>query len=110
MALYLALLGGVLGGVLGGRVVRGRTCSLNCPPPLFADTDGRYDYSGRGNVTLFLQLAKEADLFVIWRFGPCEHRDVLPSDFVVPIPMLGSSNATQSLAQLASPHYPCLPS
>ena len=28
------------------------------------------DYSGRGNVTLFLQLAAEADLFVIWRLGP----------------------------------------
>jgi hypothetical protein len=28
------------------------------------------DYSGRGNVTLFLQLAAEADLFVIWRIGP----------------------------------------
>ena len=25
---------------------------------------------GRGNVTLFLQLAAEADLFVIWRIGP----------------------------------------
>jgi len=28
------------------------------------------DYTGRGNVTLFLQLAAEADLFVIWRIGP----------------------------------------
>ena len=28
------------------------------------------DYSGRGNVTLFLTLAAEADLFVIWRLGP----------------------------------------
>ena len=27
------------------------------------------DYTGRGNVTLFLQLAAEADLFVIWRIG-----------------------------------------
>jgi hypothetical protein len=30
----------------------------------------RPDYSGRGNVTLFLTLAAEADLFVIWRVGP----------------------------------------
>jgi beta-galactosidase GanA len=28
------------------------------------------DYSGRGNVTLFLELAAAADLFVIWRIGP----------------------------------------
>ena len=28
------------------------------------------DYSGRGNVTQFLQLAAEADMFVIWRIGP----------------------------------------
>lgn len=28
------------------------------------------DYSGRGNVTLFLQLAADADMFVIWRLGP----------------------------------------
>ena len=28
------------------------------------------DYSGRGNVTLFLELAARADLFVIWRVGP----------------------------------------
>ena len=33
-------------------------------------TDGKYDYSGRGNVTAFLQAAKDANLFVIWRFGP----------------------------------------
>jgi hypothetical protein len=33
-------------------------------------TDGKYDYTGRGNVTAFLQAAKEANLFVIWRFGP----------------------------------------
>ena len=31
---------------------------------------GTYDYTGRGNVTLFLQAAKDANLFVIWRFGP----------------------------------------
>ena len=30
----------------------------------------RPDYSGRGNVTLFLTLAAEADMFVIWRLGP----------------------------------------
>jgi hypothetical protein len=36
------------------------------------DLDSRAapDYSGRGNVTLFLQLAAQADLFVIWRIGP----------------------------------------
>jgi hypothetical protein len=28
------------------------------------------DYTGRGNVTLFLELAAAADLFVIWRIGP----------------------------------------
>jgi hypothetical protein len=28
------------------------------------------DYTGRGNVTLFLELAAKADLFVIWRIGP----------------------------------------
>eukprot|EP01052_Picozoa_sp_SAG31_P034066 SAG31_NODE_3926_length_3746_cov_1.757609_3_plen_741_part_00 len=33
-------------------------------------TESRYDYSGRGNVTAFLQAAKDANLFVIWRFGP----------------------------------------
>jgi hypothetical protein len=33
-------------------------------------TAGKYDYSGRGNVTQFLQAAKDANLFVIWRFGP----------------------------------------
>ena len=27
------------------------------------------DYTGRGNVTLFLDLAAKADLFVIWRIG-----------------------------------------
>ena len=27
------------------------------------------DYTGRGNVTLFLELAAKADLFVIWRIG-----------------------------------------
>ena len=32
-------------------------------------TSGKYDYSGRGNVTAFLQAAKDANLFVIWRFG-----------------------------------------
>ena len=32
--------------------------------------NGRYDYSGRGNVTTFLQAAQDANLFVIWRFGP----------------------------------------
>ena len=31
---------------------------------------GTADYSGRGNVTLFLELAAKADLFVIWRIGP----------------------------------------
>ena len=30
----------------------------------------RPDYAGRGNVTLLLQLAKEHNLFVIWRIGP----------------------------------------
>ena len=30
---------------------------------------GTADYSGRGNVTLFLELAAKADLFVIWRLG-----------------------------------------
>ena len=29
------------------------------------------DYTGRGNVTYFLQLAQAYDLFVIWRIGPC---------------------------------------
>ena len=29
-----------------------------------------YDYGGRGNVSQFLQIAKEENLFVIWRFGP----------------------------------------
>ena len=29
-----------------------------------------YDYTGSGNVTLFLELAKQHNLFVIWRFGP----------------------------------------
>lgn len=33
-------------------------------------TEGKYDYTGRGNVTAFLQAAKDANLFVIWRFGP----------------------------------------
>lgn len=33
-------------------------------------TNGRYDYSQRGNITEFLRLAQEANLFVIWRFGP----------------------------------------
>jgi beta-galactosidase len=28
------------------------------------------DYTERGNVTLFLELAAKADLFVIWRIGP----------------------------------------
>lgn len=34
------------------------------------DQRSQPDYSGRGNVTLFLQLAAQADLFVIWRIGP----------------------------------------
>jgi beta-galactosidase len=29
-----------------------------------------YDYTGSGNVALFLQLAAQHNLFVIWRFGP----------------------------------------
>ena len=33
-------------------------------------TEGKYDYTERGNVTAFLQAAKDANLFVIWRFGP----------------------------------------
>lgn len=31
---------------------------------------GVYDYTGRGNVTYFLDLAAQHDLFVIWRIGP----------------------------------------
>ena len=31
---------------------------------------GPYDYSGNRNVTRFLSLAAEHDLFVLWRFGP----------------------------------------
>jgi len=30
----------------------------------------QYDYSGRGNVSYFLDLAAQHDLFVIWRLGP----------------------------------------
>ena len=41
-------------------------------PPLdgSAAAASYYDYSGSANVTHFLQLAAEHNLFVIWRFGP----------------------------------------
>lgn len=58
-------------------------CSVHAkggPPPderpTTADPSGAlgngsyYDYRGMANVSLFLQLAAEYDLFVIWRFGP----------------------------------------
>ena len=33
-------------------------------------TNKAYDYTGRGNVTYFIDLAAQHDLFVIWRIGP----------------------------------------
>lgn len=39
------------------------------------------DYSGRGNVTLFLELAAAADLFVIWRIGPYINAEWLNGGF-----------------------------
>ena len=35
-----------------------------------ADNSSDYDYGFNGNVTHFLALAREHDLFVLWRFGP----------------------------------------
>ena len=35
-----------------------------------ATRDGAYDYGFNGDVSLFLSLAAEHDLFVLWRFGP----------------------------------------
>ena len=35
-----------------------------------ATRDGAYDYGFNGDVDLFLSLAAEHDLFVLWRFGP----------------------------------------
>ena len=50
-----------------GAVRRGRSWNFHVRT---ADDRATPDYSGRGNVTLFLQLAAAADLFVIWRLGP----------------------------------------
>ena len=40
------------------------------PPASAAAAAPYYDYTGSANVTRFLELAAEHNLFVIWRFGP----------------------------------------